>query len=308
MPAPWDWLCEACRIFAICEAHETADLLRSLQCARDPLRDWCGRCAKTSGDFTISDLRADPLRCGIGVVECAKTADFLRLLIFARDLLRDWRGRCAKTADFLQFLICARDPLRGLAWSTERNAKNATCLVGKAGLKVCPVVCAPGLESEQPWLESCLVAVASKSWKGSTFTALAKKSQLSSTKVAHEVQFRSSGWKIATSTEALREVHFQKGSGWKIATFPYESVARTTLSEGLGWQMAALSYESITQSILRSDPDRQLESRERLLCCGLRCTSAARAELLRTNVPRTRRATCTELLGRELAQSSQHRS
>ena len=42
-----------------------------------------------------------------------------------------------------------------------------------------------------------------------------------------ELNFHSSGWKIATFA---REVHF-RSSGWKIATFKYESSAQSTLAQ-----------------------------------------------------------------------------
>ena len=61
----------------------------------------------------------------------------------------DWRGRCAKTEDLLRFPWRARDSLWGLATAYLYGFSDLNAKSRNACLKVCVVVCAPALGSEQ---------------------------------------------------------------------------------------------------------------------------------------------------------------
>ena len=152
-------------------------------CEKDTLcGDWRGRCPKSCGLFTISDLPARP-SAGIGVVDVQKLRTFYDFCGARATLCVDWRGRCPKTetlcvwrdrcakncglftisdlparpsagicvVDVQKLRTCPRDPLQGLAWWIASRS---------AGLRVCLVVARLLLAVTGPGLESCLVSAA----------------------------------------------------------------------------------------------------------------------------------------------------
>ena len=99
---------------------KTADILRFLRCARDPLRRFAWSRFKNCGLFTISAGRARP-SAEIRMVKVQKLRTFYDFCGARATLCGDSRGRGSKTADFLRFLLAACDPLRRFAWSRFKN-------------------------------------------------------------------------------------------------------------------------------------------------------------------------------------------
>ena len=143
---------------------KTADFLRFLACARDPLRRFAWSRFKNCGLFTIFSMRARP-SAEIRVVEVQKLRTFYDFCKPRATLCGDRARRSALAVAPCEFVVVSANPLRRLS----------------RGLRACfrnPAVAG----SIPPW----------------SAAAPARKSQLLSTNVVRGACSCSSGWKIVT--------------------------------------------------------------------------------------------------------------
>ena len=148
----------------------------------------------------------------------------MRFLICPRDPLRSEWSRC-KNSRFSAFLRCPRDPLWGSAWSRCKNSR-VFAFLWCADEPSVGIVRVDVLSLWRRGIRLSLGEPSKRSRCGAVRFYCSRNGLLKlsrglracflSTKVVRKVNFRSSG---ATFE---REVHF-RSSGWKIATFQYQS-------------------------------------------------------------------------------------